>query len=81
MIFQISHISVPEESLEGRDGEHSLHEVSSEVFSPAEDAGEEDEGSGKEEESKNQEDQGEEFDMQYYFSISNWDLKLSMSIS
>lgn len=81
MVFHISHISVPEESAEGRDDERSLHEVSSEVFSAAEDAGEEDEGSGKEEESKDQEDQGEEFDMQYYFSVSNWDLKLCMSIS
>lgn len=59
MVFLISHISVTDEPAEGRDDEPSLHEVSSEVLSPARDAGEEDEGSRGEEESKDQEDQGE----------------------
>ncbi|XP_064925031.1 radial spoke head 1 homolog isoform X2 [Columba livia] len=50
-------ISVSDEAAEGRDDELSLHEASSEVFSPAGDAEEEDEGNREEEENKDQEDQ------------------------
>ncbi|KAM9301431.1 radial spoke head 1 homolog [Morus bassanus] len=48
-------IAVTDESAEGGDDEPSLHEVSSEVFSPAKDEEDEDEGS-REEEEKDQED-------------------------
>ena len=75
MIFLIAHISVTDESAESRDDAPSLHEVSSEVFSPARDAGEEDEGSREEEENKDQEDQGEEWGMHVHSSISNQGLK------
>lgn len=64
MVFLISRISVTDEPAEGRDDEPSLHEVSSEVFSPARDAGEEGEGSREEED---QEDQGEEWGMHAHF--------------
>ena len=74
-VFLICCISVTDESAEGRDDEPSLHEVSSEVFSPAGDAGEEDEGSREEEENKDQEDQGEEWGMCAHSSISSQDLK------
>ncbi|XP_074714515.1 radial spoke head 1 homolog isoform X2 [Strix uralensis] len=53
----IPSVEVTDESTEGRDDEPSLHEVSSEVFSPGRDTGEEDEGS-REEEDKDQEDPG-----------------------
>lgn len=74
-MFLISHISVTDESAEGRDDDPSLHEVSSEVFSPARDAGEEDEGSREDEENKDQENQGEEWDIHAHSSISNQGLK------
>ncbi|XP_071667635.1 radial spoke head 1 homolog isoform X3 [Patagioenas fasciata] len=51
-------ISVADEAAEGRDDELSLPEASSEVFSPAGDAEEENEGNREEEENKDQEDQG-----------------------
>lgn len=63
LVFLISHISVADEDAEGRDDELSLPEASSEVFSPARDAEEEDEGNREEEENKDQEDQGEEWGM------------------
>ncbi|XP_074458843.1 radial spoke head 1 homolog [Larus michahellis] len=50
-------ITVTDESAEGRDDEPSLQEVSSEVFGPVRDAGEEDERSREEEENPDQEDQ------------------------
>lgn len=62
LVFLISHIPVSDEAAEGRDDELSLHEAPSEVFSPAGDAEEEDEGN-REDEEKDQEDQGEEWGM------------------
>lgn len=75
------HISVTDETADGRDDEPS-HEVSSEVFSPEKHAEEEDEGGRGEEENKEaQEDQGEEWGVHAHSAISNQVWKWCMSVS
>lgn len=81
MVFLISHVSVTDESAEGRDDEPSLQEVSSEVFSLARGSGEEDEGSREEEENQDEEDQGEEWSMHAHSSVSYQGLELRMLVS
>uniref|UniRef100_A0A8C3JXC6 Radial spoke head 1 homolog n=1 Tax=Calidris pygmaea TaxID=425635 RepID=A0A8C3JXC6_9CHAR len=53
----VSRISVTNEPADSEEDEPSLQEVSTEIFSPAKDAGEEDEGNREEEENQDQEDQ------------------------
>ncbi|XP_053912164.1 radial spoke head 1 homolog isoform X2 [Cuculus canorus] len=68
---KVPSITVTEESAEGRDDEFSLHEASSELFSPAKDAGEENVRSREEEENKDQEDDEDQDDEARSLTLSS----------